>query len=542
MPRKKAEKLTPVPVPRKRAGKHAETQAPAPPDLSHIAESLRPLAVPLADVAFMLGNAVKHPDKQVEELRASLRTFGQVEAIVVNRRESPPVVIGGNGRLQAMLAENWTHGAVCFVDLPRAKANALSLALNRTADGKEWDREALDKLLRDVDTANDPALDAMLAELARQEKLYLTPDGEQPEAPEEIEPGAEAEDSLDLIFKAPFPWFGGKARVARLVWKRFGAVQSYVEPFFGSGAMLLNRPSVEGVETVNDYDGLVANFWRAVQADPEAVAHHADWPVNENDLHARHAWLVANKETLQAALEGSPEHYDAKIAGWWCWGMACWIGSGFCSGNGPWQVVEAEDGTRQLVHLGNAGQGVNRQRVHLGDAGQGDDSATQGEASTASASTSATQDRAGLGECGLLPWMQALSERLRRVRVCCGDWTRVCGGDGGDALRHLIQQTPCGVFLDPPYADTADRDPTLYRKDSGSVAHKVREWAITHGDDERLRIALCGYEGEHQMPANWKCVAWKASGGYGNQGDVTKGRENSARERIWFSKFCLDPD
>jgi hypothetical protein len=98
------------------------------------------------------------------------------------------------------------------------------------------------------------------------------------------------------------------------------------------------------------------------------------------------------------------------------------------------------------------------------------------------------------------------------------------------------------VFLDPPYADTADRNETLYRKDSLQVAHAVREWAIAHGDDPRLRIALCGYEGEHQMPASWKCVAWKAIGGYGNLAIKGRGlgRENAFRERVWFSPYCLD--
>lgn len=44
------------------------------------------------------------------------------------------------------------------------------------------------------------------------------------------------------------------------------------------------------IETVNDLDAYVANFWRSVAHDPEAVAKYADWPVNEDDLHARHKW------------------------------------------------------------------------------------------------------------------------------------------------------------------------------------------------------------------------------------------------------------
>ena len=71
-----------------------------------------------------------------------------------------------------------------------------------------------------------------------------------------------------------------------------------------------------------------------------------------------------------------------------------------------------------------------------------------------------------------------------------------------------------------------------------TVANDVREWAIAQGDDSRIRIALCGYEGEHAMPETWECVAWKAQGGYGSQGE-NRARENSAKERIWFSPHCL---
>ena len=146
--------------------------------------------------------------------------------------------------------------------------------------------------------------------------------------------------------QAPFPYFGGKSRIALEVWKRFGDVRNYVEPFFGSGAMLLNRPQpFGGTETVNDKDGLVANFWRAVRSNPDEVAHYADWPVNENDLHARHVWLVGEKDSLQSRLDGDPDYFDTKIAGWWCWGMCCWIGAGFCSGKS-----QHDGGHRSATH------------------------------------------------------------------------------------------------------------------------------------------------------------------------------------------------
>lgn len=356
-------------------------------------------------------------------------------------------------------------------------------------------------------------------------------------------------------FKAPFPWFGGKRRVAPIVWARFGDIKNYVEPFFGSGAVLLGRHDFDAgdppLETVNDKDGFVSNFWRAVQAAPDEVAHYADWPVNENDLHARHAWLTERRAELVERLEGNPDYCDAKIAGWWVWGMACWIGGRFCSGEGPWRRVEVAPGDwrlrkltsdgqgvqRQRVHL-SGGQGVQRRLVHLGDGGQG----IQRKRVHLSRSQGVKRKRvhlgdgqnAGTGEAGLLAWMEALSERLRRVRICSGDWARVCGRV--PTVNHGLT----GVFLDPPYSTEAGRDVDLYSTEDLSVAHDVREWAIANGDNPLLRIALCGYDTEHAMPDNWQVYRWFAQGGYANFGNGA-GKTNKTREVIWFSPHCLTP-
>ena len=81
--------------------------------------------------------------------------------------------------------------------------------------------------------------------------------------------------------KAPFPYFGGKLPIADKVWRALGNPKHYIEPFFGSGAVLLNRPKDEiGVETINDKDGYVCNVWRALQFAPGEVAKWCDWPVS----------------------------------------------------------------------------------------------------------------------------------------------------------------------------------------------------------------------------------------------------------------------
>jgi len=54
-----------------------------------------------------------------------------------------------------------------------------------------------------------------------------------------------------------------------------------------------------------------------------------------------------------------------------------------------------------------------------------------------------------------------------------------------------------------------------------------------------MRIVLKGYEGEHDMPTDWREAEWQAAGGYGLQGDEDgDGRKNRKRERLWFSPHC----
>jgi site-specific DNA-adenine methylase len=337
--------------------------------------------------------------------------------------------------------------------------------------------------------------------------------------------------------RSPYPYFGCKSRIASLVWQRFGDVRNYVEPFFGSGAMLLARPGgASDIETINDACGYVSNFWRALQASPEEVARWADYPASENDKHARHVWL--RERDMRAKLEGDPCWYDAQAAGWWVWGMALWIGAGWCGpgGAGPWVVqdgemhrVDAGRGVmRQMLHLGNAGRGVMRKMLHLGNAGRGVMRKMLHSGNGRGVMRNQVQDG------GLLEYMQALSERMRRVRVCCGDWSRITGS------AVTVQHGLTAVFLDPPYS-VADRV-DCYAQESYTVAHDVRKWCAEVGHDPKMRIALCGYDTEHQEleALGWDVVEWKARGGMGNRSQG-RGRANAKRERVWFSPACVRP-
>ena len=310
--------------------------------------------------------------------------------------------------------------------------------------------------------------------------------------------------------QAPFPYFGGKMAVADVVWQHLGDVKHYIEPFFGSGAVLLARPNYDysrHIETVCDADGHIANVWRAIKHAPDEVAEWCDYPVNHIDLYARRQVLINNTESLTDKLLNDETYYDAKLAGYWIWATSQWIGTGMLErGKYPKKVGE------QLPHITRNGMGIHRLGMRSRDV-----------------------------SVGILPknekiynYMRQLADRLRHVRVVTGDWTRVCGGNWQDRVGTV------GIFFDPPYSDLAGRDSNIYRTDSLNVAHTVREWCLKRGDKNTYRIVLAGYYDEHEELLNhgWKMYRWKTSGGYGNR-KKTGENKNRYKETLFISPHCV---
>lgn len=291
--------------------------------------------------------------------------------------------------------------------------------------------------------------------------------------------------------KSPYPYFGGKARVANVIWQGLGEIANYVEPFGGSLAVLLANPKISKIETVNDINHFISNFWRAVSQEPEEVAKFADYPVHEVDLHARHRWLVsAATDEFHHQMNTNPDYYDVKIAGWWVWGMGASIGNNWLQSKG----------LNASPLLSSAGGGIHGLRLPA------------------------------------LEWFKKLQERTRRVRVCCGDWNKLITPSITFANKGLTKREMTGVFLDPPY-EIKGRD-QVYKEDN-NVFQQVVKWAIDNGDNPKMRIVLCGYEGDHQIPDTWQVYSWKTNGGFANLGN-DRGKDNASLERIWFSPHCLE--
>lgn len=272
--------------------------------------------------------------------------------------------------------------------------------------------------------------------------------------------------------------------------------------------------------------------------------------VHNCDLHARHKWLV-NQVEFRERMHTDPDFFDVKIAGWWVWGLCQWIGGGWCvepnnhkrpelDGTSPGRGVHSDvafDPKRQLPDLAVTCDGAATGRgVHSAQAySPGRRPNLSGHQGVHLPSLGNDRGLNGVAAAPCVDWFRALQNRLRRVRVACGDWKRVLGNSVLGKGKNVGGRRPCAVFLDPPYSFEF-RDPYLYSEDDAAISAQVREWAIEHGDDPDLRIALCGYEGEHEMPPSWRKLAWKASRGYASEDNG-----NRKLERVWFSPFCLKP-
>lgn len=301
----------------------------------------------------------------------------------------------------------------------------------------------------------------------------------------------------DGTLRSPIPWFGGKSMIASEVWSRFGEPRHYIEPFAGMASMLLRRPTIPpgAVETINDANAYLVNFWRAVAAEPDAVAVIASQPVFEADLRARHDRLIEVGDEIREAITSDPHRYFVEYAGWWAWGQSCWIGGRFC------EPAADGGGKRQIPHLSTPGQGLS-----------------------------------GMSPDDVAAFLRRLQERIRYVRIACGDWKRVCGS--ASTLESIGPTT--AVFLDPPYS--IDETEVYGTHSDKILSKKVRRWCIDHGRNPSLRIALCGYDGEgHEALEGygWDVYAWSAQGGYSNLSGEDK--TNRHRERVWFSPGCLRP-
>jgi DNA adenine methylase len=314
-------------------------------------------------------------------------------------------------------------------------------------------------------------------------------------------------------YDAPFTYFGNKKHVATEVWSRLGNITTYYEPFFGTGSVFFSCPFPDRLAHIvlNDLDGMVANFWRAVKFSPQETAMFMDIGQHEIELHAR--LIACSKEVgeMTKRLVEDAQWCDPRLAGYWASVMSADITPRGCSLSGPWCLDEK--GRLQKVR----GKGVSFSKPN-----------TDRKNCVKWAIDGVIAER-------LVP----LHDALTNAYVLCGNWDR-CFVD------YKMRRTPIGIFFDPPYDDGVNKLSAIYRH-STPVSLSVTDWCITNGANPDFRICVAGYSGEHDKLVKehgWQAVTWKGHGGYGRTAkgeEKSTGYTNRFKETLWFSPHCVTP-
>ena len=101
---------------------------------------------------------------------------------------------------------------------------------------------------------------------------------------------------MNAIVKYP----GSKWSIANWIIGFFPEHHSYLEPFFGSGAVLFNKPK-SNIETVNDLDGNVVNLFEWIKKDPERLAHEIYYTPYARQVYDE-AFAAVPEDSLQKAV------------------------------------------------------------------------------------------------------------------------------------------------------------------------------------------------------------------------------------------------
>jgi len=210
--------------------------------------------VALADLRADPANPRTHDARNLAAIAASLREHGQVEPLLVQK--ATMMVIGGNGRAEAMRTLGWKQARVALLDVSDTEARKLSIALNRTGELAGWDEAVLARHLSDLselDTAFDvDALGFSAAEMDALVAAYMG-DVEQAALPEPP-PRDTSKLPINQLPPSPAPGSDGHTVPAPMPSSSVRLVQLFLDDGTIEGFQLAVRKLAEqyGTDNVTD--------------------------------------------------------------------------------------------------------------------------------------------------------------------------------------------------------------------------------------------------------------------------------------------------
>lgn len=115
-----------------------------------------------------------------------------------------------------------------------------------------------------------------------------------------------------------FPYFGSKEKISRLIFEYSSNIlgeppKQIVDPFCGSLGTWLDWPN-QPIFKINDANGYIVNFWRAVKHAPNEIANAIGYPYSIVDLSAQNEAMIRDEANLLASLRADPDYYSLRHA------------------------------------------------------------------------------------------------------------------------------------------------------------------------------------------------------------------------------------
>lgn len=118
---------------------------------------MKTLKMNLSELKFPERNVRKHPPKQINEMKRSIKMFGQFRPIVVDETNT---ILAGNGLVMAMQEMGYTEADVLkYENLTESQKKKLMIADNQVASMGVDDFDTIEQFIRELDDLDVPGYD-----------------------------------------------------------------------------------------------------------------------------------------------------------------------------------------------------------------------------------------------------------------------------------------------------------------------------------------------------------------------------------------------
>jgi DNA adenine methylase len=126
---------------------------------------------------------------------------------------------------------------------------------------------------------------------------------------------------MEIKMKTPISYYGGKQSMLKYILPMIPEHQAYVEPFFGGGAVFWAKQPLK-VEIINDYNGMVVNFYEQLKTNFSELKNMIDATPYSRQVYQKAMVIYENPYIFTPVVKawafwvGTIQGFSNKIGSW----------------------------------------------------------------------------------------------------------------------------------------------------------------------------------------------------------------------------------